>query len=439
MLDVRRASSLAIEEYALTHPTFATRASVWAGMFMISAFAGWAAVTELDVRAKGEGQVVTASQTQVIQNLEGGIVTALKVKNGDKVKAGQVLVQLSPVAAGAELEEQEANANGLRAAIARLSAESRMQEPSYPQAVIAKAPEIVAGERALHRERLANLDSQIDILESALNQKRAELNELEARVPRIRETLDIIEMQRKDMQVLVDARSAAPAELLALQKEAATHKIQLSVAVQSIPGARAGVRGAMRRIAEKREAFRAEALESLAERQVKLAALTSNITARKDRVSRTSVIAPVAGTVKTLHVTTPGEVVSPGHTIAEIVPTGDNLLVEARISPSDIGFVLPGQPCSVRLTAFDFAIYGSLEGIVDRISPDTVKDESDPRVIFYRVMVRTKKAALEGPNGKLKVMPGMVAEVDILTGRRTVLDYLFKPLTRARMGALTER
>lgn len=439
MIDLHHASAQALESHALEGPDRMSRLSIIGGLALIACAVGWAAVSPIDIRTRGSGQVVTASQNQVVQSLEGGIVTEIKVKNGDRVKRGQVLVKLSPTALEAELKDRQANETGLMAAIARLSAESRLEEPSYPMSLREAAPDMVSAEQSLHHQRLSMLQAQLDVLQTEERQRSAELADVQARVPKLRETVRLIDSQLAEMKQLVETRAAAPAELVALQKEQTTAKVQLSVAQSSIPTAMAAMAGAEQRVRERRETFRAEALQDLTEKQVKLKALVGAVKARADQVQRTQMVSPVEGVVKTMHLSSTGEVVTPGRTIAEIVPTGDALRVEARISPGDIGFVVPGQQVNVRLTAYDYAIYGSLKGTVESVSPDTVKDETDPRQVYYRVRVRTNKTSLHGPKGPLELKPGMVADVDILTGRRTVLDYVFKPLTRARIEAFQER
>jgi adhesin transport system membrane fusion protein len=371
--------------------------------------------------------------------LEGGIITDIKVRAGDTVKRGQVLVRLNPKAAQADLSELEVNAVGLLAAGIRLEAEANGTSPVFPKALRERAPEVVRNEEALHRQRMKSLTNQLEVIQSEYTEKRATLAELRARVPSIQETLRMIDVQMREMESLVSAGSASPAEIIALRKEAAAQRIQLTIAQESIPGAIAAVAGAERRLREKKATFQAEAFEQLSANRVKFLALQGQIDRRRDQAARTTVVAPVNGVIKTLHVSTQGEVVGPGRTIAEIVPAGETLLVEARISPSDIGFVAPGQGAEVRLTAFDHTMYGSLKGRVTQISPDTVRDEQDPKQIFYRVTINTEKSSLTGPSGNLSILPGMIAEVDIQTGRRTVLDYFLKPLTRAKATALRER
>lgn len=432
-------SARGLEEAALRPPSIAARGVVLTLATLGAAALAWSATSEIDIRARGVGQIVTSSQTQLIQNLEGGIIEAIKVRNGDTVKRGQVLVRLNPKAAKAELEELEVTAVSLLAAGIRLEAEATGSEPVFPKELRLRAPIFVRGEEAQHRQRLASLRSQLDVIESEKAEKRAALAELRARVPSIKETIRMIATQTTEMESLVQAGSGSPAETIALRKEAAAQRIQLTIAQESIPGATAALSGAERKLIEKRAIFQAEAYEQLAQNRVKFLSLQGRITAGQDQAARTTVVSPVNGTVKTLHVTTEGEVVAPGRTIAEIVPAGETLLVEARISPADIGFVTPGQTVDVRLTAFDYTTYGSLRGKVHQISPDTVRDEQDPRQIYYRVHINTEKSHLTGKSGKLQIMPGMIAEVDIQTGKRTVLEYFLKPLTRAQATALRER
>ena len=432
-------SARGLEEAALRPPSLAARGVVVALAGLCASAIAWSATSMIDIRARGVGQIVTASQNQVVQNLEGGIVTDINVRAGDTVKRGQVLFKLSPKAAAAGLEELEATAVGLLAAGIRLEAEASGGSPAFPRELRNRAPVVVGGEEGLHRQRMAALNDQLEVVASELAEKRAALAELRARVPSIQETVKLIAQQSAEMEALVAAGSGSPAEVVALRKEAAAQRIQLTIAQESIPGAQAAAAGAERRLREKRSTFQAEAAAELSQNRVKFLALQGQLAQRQDQAARTTIVAPVNGVVKTLHVTTPGEVVGPGRTIAEIVPAGETLLVEARISPSDIGFVTPGQPVDVRLTAFDASTYGSLSGKVHQISPDTVRDEQDPKQIYYRVHITTEKSHLTGPSGKLPIIPGMIAEVDIQTGRRTVLEYFLKPLTRAQATALRER
>ncbi|MEB3198831.1 MAG: HlyD family type I secretion periplasmic adaptor subunit [Candidatus Sericytochromatia bacterium] len=432
-------SARGLEEAALQPPSLVARGIVLSLAALGAVAIGWSAVSLIDIRAKGVGQVVTASQNQVVQNLEGGIVTEILARDGDLVQRGQVLVRLNPKAAKADLSELEVNAVGLLAAGIRLEAEARGASPVFPRALRERAPEVVSNEESLHRQRIKSLSNQLEVIQAEYSEKKAALAELRARVPSIQETLRMIAVQTREMESLVSAGSASPAEIIALRKEAAAQRIQLTIAQESIPGAIAAVSGAERRLREKRATFQAEASEQLSQNRVKFLALQGQIDRRRDQAERTTVVSPVKGVIKTMHVSTQGEVVAPGRTIAEIVPAGDNLLVEARIAPTDIGFVAPGQPAEVRLTAFDHTIYGSLKGRVNQISPDTVRDEQDPKQIYYRVTINTEKSSLTGPSGNLPIIPGMIAEVDIQTGRRTVLEYFLKPLTRARVTALRER
>ncbi|MEB3284873.1 MAG: HlyD family type I secretion periplasmic adaptor subunit [Candidatus Sericytochromatia bacterium] len=439
MIASQALSARGLEEAALARPSFAARSLVLSLTVLGVSMIVWSSNSLIDIRARGVGQVVTPSQTQVVQNLEGGIITDIQVRAGDTVKRGQVLVRLNPKAAQADLSELEVNAVGLLAAGIRLEAEANGGAPTFPRALRERAREVVRNEEALHRQRMKSLTNQLEVIQAEYNEKRSTLAELRARVPSIQETLRMIDVQMREMEALVAAGSASPAEIIALRKEAAAQRIQLTIAQESIPGAIAAVAGAERRLREKRATFQAEAFEQLSQNRVKFLALQGQIDRRRDQAARTTVVAPVNGVIKTLHVSTQGEVVGPGRTIAEIVPAGETLLVEARISPSDIGFVAPGQGAEVRLTAFDHTMYGSLKGKVTQISPDTVRDEQDPKQIFYRVTINTEKSTLSGPSGNLSILPGMIAEVDIQTGRRTVLDYFLKPLTRAKATALRER
>lgn len=401
-------------------------------------FVLWAAVFSIDIQAKGAGKVVPVSQIQQIQNLEGGIVTAISVREGDIVEKNQPLVKLSPMQAQGELLEKKTTAEGLMAAIARLEAEVEGKQPVYPKAVSEGHPELLRAEEELRQERLNVLDKQLQVLRSQRAQKVSEAAELRARQPQAITNLKLLVEQIATIEPLVRQGAAAGMEVVSLRRDETHLRSQLSTIEHGIVTAQAALTEADQRIAEKRVKFLAESREELGHKRTQLAALEGGITAKTDQVSRTVVVAPMRGIVKTLAVSTVGGVIGPGRTIVELVPIEDNLLVEARIAPSEIAWIRPGQPAKVRITAFDYAIFGALDGEVVGISPDSVTDERKDQA-YYRIKVRTRTNSVQGPAGPLVITPGMIAEVDVLTGRRTVLEYLIKPVLRGLRASMSER
>jgi adhesin transport system membrane fusion protein len=354
----------------------------------------WAERAVLDEVTVGEARVVPSSREQVIQSLEGGILAELKVREGDVVAAGDVLLRIDDTRFGATYREGQSRQQALRAATARLEAEAAGIEPRFPEDL---PEELVASERRLYETRSRALEEALSSLQRSLGLAG---RELAMTAP------------------LVSEGVVSEVEVLRLRRE-----------VNDLRG----------QIRDRRNAFRAEAQGELAAKQGELEALAELNRAREDQVRRTVVRAPMRGTVKDIQVSTVGGVIQPGEAIMEIVPLEDQLLVEARIRPADVAFLRPGLEAVVKLSAYDYSIYGGLQGTLEHISADTISDENNPRETFYRVLVRTESAHLEGNDGPLPIIPGMVGTVEILTGSKSVLDYLLKPVLKVRDNALRER
>jgi multidrug efflux pump subunit AcrA (membrane-fusion protein) len=354
----------------------------------------WADSAVMDEVTRGEGTVVPSSREQVIQSLEGGILAELAVREGDIVEKGQVLLRIDDTRSGASLREGQAKADSLRGEIARLHAEAAGAAPQFPDDLPAAIRE---RERKLHASRRTALEEPIASLRHNLRLAQEELAMTEPMVAR---------------------GAVSEVEVLRLKRD-----------IIELEG----------RIDERRNSFRAEARAQLAEKEAELASVVEVITARKDEVNRSIIRAPLRGSVKNIRVTTLGGVIGPGQDIMEIVPLEDRLLVEAKIRPADVAFLRPGQPATVKLSAYDYAIYGGLSGQLEHISADTLSDETNPQDSYYRVYVRTDSAHLRGKSGPLPIIPGMVATIEVLTGHKTVLEYLLKPVLKVRDNALRER
>ncbi len=431
-------SRQSLAERAMANPSMASRAVVLTMLLLVTSFIIWASFFDIDIRVKGTGKVIPTSKLQEIQHFEGGVIREILISEGDIVDSGQPLVRLNPKRAQQELGEAEATTDGLQASIIRLQAEVNGVEPSYPQSLQLTSPEFIASEEKLRQIRQQHLDIQTTVLKRQLGQKQAEENGYKKRLPNLNHSLKLLQQEIGFKQKLIEQNAAAPIELLALQREEAdireriySTEQQQSVASQNIAEIRA-------RIKEQRSGFKADAREQLAEKLVRLEALQGNVVATQDAVNRTAVIAPVRGIIKTLVETTIGGVVRSGETIIELVPLDESLLIEAQVSPADIAHLEPGLEANVRLSAFDSMVTGGLKGKVERISPDSQQDEKTGRT-YYRVYVRTDESSIPGPRGTMQILPGMEADVDILTGRRTVMDYLLKPMIRGLSSALVEK
>ncbi|MFC3441713.1 HlyD family efflux transporter periplasmic adaptor subunit [Sphingobium rhizovicinum] len=369
---------------------------LWLVVILFVAGFAWAWFAKLDEVASGSGRVVPTSREQVIQSLEGGILAKLLVKQDDIVRPGQILAQLDPTQAGSTVDESAAKYRAALASAARLRAEVGGTAIVFPRE-LDPYPDLKAAETRLYQDRrqsLASADKLID------------------------ESLALISREVGIGESLISVGAASNVEVLRLKRQRAELALKK---------------------ADLRSQYLVEAQQDLAKVSEEVEALAPVVRGRSDTLNRLTLRSPVRGVVKSIEVSTIGGVVSPNGEIMQIVPLDDQLLIEARIAPRDIAFIHPNQRATVKITAYDYAIYGGLEGEVSSISPDTIKDEVNPDIYYYRVFVRTRSVSLVNKAGKhFPIVPGMIATVDIHTGSKTVMQYLLKPLNRAREG-LRER
>ena len=410
-------------------------------LFVIAAFFvvffAWASWAELEEVTRGEGKVIPSRQVQVVQNLEGGIVAEILAREGAIVERGQVLVRIDNVRAASDLRESRQRYLALHGSLSRLRAEVENAPVAFAAEILEAAPEVARNERALHRDRQEALRSELEVLRSQAAQREQELTELATRLGQLERSHALAVEELEITEPLAASRVVSKVQLLRLQREVNDLEGELEATRLAVPRVEAALREATRRIEERQLGFRAEAQRELNAVQAEAAALQEVIAAEADMVSRTEVRSPVRGTIKQLFINTVGGVIQPGADLVEVVPLEDNLLVEAKVRPADIAFLRPGQRAVVKVTAYDFAIYGGLDAVVEDISADTITDERGES--FYRVRVRTHDGALHKADEPLPIIPGMTTQVDILTGEKTVLDYLLKPILRAKERALRER
>lgn len=369
---------------------------VWLLAALFGAGIVWAWFAELDEVATGGGRVVPTSRGQVIQSLEGGILATLLVQQDAIVEPGQVLAQLDPTQASSTVEESAAKYRAALAASARLRAEVNDAPLVFPDE-LSGFPDLTAEETRLYEERRRSFESSLGLIEESLALIRKELAIGES---------------------LIEVGAASNVEVLRLKRQHADLQLKK---------------------AELRSQYVVDARQQLARSDEDVKALAPVVRGREDTLERLTLRSPVRGIVKSIEVSTKGGVIPPNGRIMEIIPLDDRLLIEARMSPRDIAFIHPGQRATVKITAYDYSIYGGLHGTVTTISPDTIRDELQPEIFYYRVFIQTKTDTLENKAGKrFPIVPGMVATVDIHTGTKTVLQYLMKPLNRAGEG-LRER
>jgi len=398
----------------------------------------WAQLAVLDEVTTGSGRVIPSRQMQVVQTLEGGIVREILIREGDTVEKNQIIMQIDDTGFASRLGEIKQRRWARQAEVARLEAEATGAEKlSLDSVLLSQAPQSVLSEQQSFRARRTKLSDEISVLRQQFIQRRSELIELRTRENKLTATQKPLQREL-DLTTNLYKKGAVPeVELLRLRRQAIELNGDIEIIRAAIPRLESSILEAENRVKTVNTTFRAQARERLSVARAELAVVEESIKAATDRVFRTSLKAPVRGIVNKLNVTTIGAVVQPGKDVVEIVPLDDTLLIEAQIRPQDVAFITKGQTASVKLTAYDYSTYGALKGKVERISADTITDERSET--FYRVIIRTENSTLEKGGKKLPIIPGMVASVDILTGKKTVLDYLLKPVKRVRNEAFRER
>ncbi len=405
------------------------------GFFVI--FILWASIAELDEVTRASGRIVPSKQIQTIQNLEGGIVKEILVRQGDEVKAGDILVRLDRTQFDAEFNRNEEEYFSLEAMITRLTAESNFEEPVYDADFAQEHENLVSRELNLFNARRAEFTASISSLEARLRQ--IEQEEIEARVS-MASAQSASELAAKEVEILrplVERGIEPQLELVRAEQRKIEAEGEYQIAELGIEKATKSVEEVNLQIEAERQKFRASVLTELNEAQTNRNQLVDSLPALSDRVNRTDVIAPTDGIINQVLVTTIGGVVDSGMPIVELVPLDDTLLVEAEVLPQDIAFLRPGQPARVKLTAYDFARYGALEGNVENISADAILN--DQQEYMYVIQVRTQENSLPSDGGDLPILPGMVADVDILNGKKSIMAYLMNPVLKLKENAFRER
>ncbi len=413
------------------------RIILWLALLFVGFSIAWSAWAELDEITRGEGKVIPSRQLQIVQNLEGGILSELLVREGEVVERGQVLLRIDDTRFASNLREGRLHYLSLLAKAARLRAEANHSDFIVPEEVKTERPDLLEQEQLLFDSRIQELDSSLEIATQQASQRRQELDELRAKAEQLERSRGLLAREVDMTRPLVADGAISEVEVLRLERQLSELEGELQGAKLSIPRAESKLSEANSKKVEVEISFRNLARIELNEVASELSQLTESNVALEDRVNRTAVVSPVRGTVKQLLVNTIGGVLQPGASLVEIVPLDDSLLVEARVRPADIAFLHPDQKAIVKFSAYDFSIYGGLEANVEHISADTIANDKGES--FYLVRVRTERSHLGTEHDPLPIIPGMLGSVDILTGKKTVLSYLMKPVLRAKERALTER
>lgn len=411
------------------------RMILYSCLLLFVVFIVWASVSEVEQVTRGQGKVVPASQIQVVQNMEGGILAELHVKVGDTVTKDQLLLRIDQTRFISSVEQNQAKSGANRAKAARLLAEAN-GNPSF-NAPPDTPQQIIASERALFESRKAELRQSIDVKQEQINQR---LNELKEQNTRLRELSKTYELYQKEIRLtkpLVGTGAVSEMEVLQLERKASEMQGEIETIKQSIPRIQSKIEESRAAMRELKLNFANKAKAEYHEVAAQLGEDSASSLALKDRLDRTLVKSPVNGTVNRILVNTVGGVIQPGMNLVEIVPTEGTLLIEAKIKPADIAFLRPNQKAMVKFTAYDYTIYGGLEAKLEQIGADSITDEK--KESYFLVSLRTDKNYIGTKDKPFPIIPGMVATVDILTGKKTILSYLLKPILKAKSTAFRER
>ncbi len=397
----------------------------------------WAAVSQVEELTRAQGQIVPSKELQVVQSLEGGILQELLVAKGDFVKKGQVLMRLSDVMFSSEERGTEARFMSLEAKKARLHAESAGQDFTVSEDIKAKIPAIVDNEKSLYESRQNELNSAYKIQDEKINKAQADLGEVDAEINRLSQSRILLNKELKITKDMVAKRAVPKLDQIRLERELGDISGQINARQQEKKGLQASLKSAENERKIQLDKFRSVALEELNEVETQMASLRENLKSIGDRVDRTEIRAPVDGIVNQITLRTIGGIVEPAMKLIEIVPGDDELKILAKVKPDEIAFLKVGQAVKVKVSAYDPQIYGALDGVLTRIAASSVSDREGN--VMFEVEVRTNTNHLGTQAKPLPITSGMVATVEIITGKRTILNYLLKPFHRGLNRAFRER
>ena len=390
----------------------------------------WASIAKVDVIVRTEGRIVPAGKSQIIQHLEGGIVRNILVHEGQKVTAGQALLELSDVQVKSNLDQEQSKSTTLRGREARLIAESSGSGAiNFPKDI--QDPDVRRAETLAFEARRARVSDEVRVLRDQNAQKRGEISEAESRRRNLSSELEVAQQQYKVIEGLKRNGAASNLELLDSQSRVQRLTSQISEAEAAIPRLKAAMAETESKVGEVWARYRSEASSELTQLRGEIEKSGFEIDTNKDKLDRNQVKAPVSGIINRMSVTTVGGVIKPGEALMEITPANQSVLIEARAKPNDRANLRHGLPAHIRLGAYDYATFGTLNGKVSDVSADTLLDEREGR--YYRIMLEAKDN-----NQEMEILPGMTAIADIVVGKRTVISYLLSPLLRFSDRALRD-
>lgn len=420
------------------HPLPTWRPLGWAIMAFLTALAVWAWTAELDTVAMAMGEVKPQGEVKIIQHLEGGIVEAIEVGIGEEVQAGQPLIKLDVDSSFTNKEELLVRLDGLILKKIRLEAEINDTELVFPSDLAERRPGMARAEAQTHESRLESLVRELQVLARQEEQRQLEIDELTVERRMTDKDLALAQERWDTTKPLIDKKLVTRMEGLELEAQVQTLDGKREILAASLPRAKS----ALQEVKEKREAaqqnFRSEAANALADTQLEIARTVELVNRAEQEAGRLAIVSPIDGVVKSLYVNTIGGVVRPGEPILEIVPLRDNLVVEARLNPIDIGYVKRGMPASVKMMTYDFIRYGALDGTVINVGADIETDETTGEQ-YFAIIIETDKGYLEKEGTRYDIFAGMQTQVDIHLGTKTVIDFLIQPVLKMRLEAFRER
>lgn len=404
---------------------------------LVVAFLIWSNLAEIEEITFGSGQVIPSQEIQVVQSLEGGIIEDILVSEGEKVDKGQVLLKVSDIAFASEGRGAEAKSLSLQAKKARLEAEAKDTEFIVPEEVVQKFPDIARNEQALYQSRRQELENAKSILDNKISSAQSQISEVRAKINRLSESRRLLNQELAMTKEMVAKRAVPKLEEIRLNRELSNISGQIREASEERSGLEAELNQAKREREDREDKFKSQVLGELNDIETQISQIGESLTAIEDRVARTEIRSPVDGVVNKIALKTIGGVIEPAMQLFEIVPLDDDLKIVAKVTPQEIAFLRPGQPAKIKISAYDSQRYGSLEGQVIRLGANSITDREGN--IFFEIELEAKQNYLGTSENPLPITPGMVAQVEIITGKRTIFSYLVKPVLRAKDRALTER
>lgn len=406
----------------------------------------WATIAEVDELARGQGKVIPSSKIQAIQSLDGGLIEEILVKNGDEILKDQPLMKIDITRFQATLEENKESYNQWLAMKVRLEVEANLDldkdipKLKFPAKTHEIASDYIKSQKNLYKNRVEQLQTSLTVFDSQVQQKRQELAETKSRMQQSKSRLQLVKVERQTIKQLVQSGAKSKIDLITVEKDYQQIKGDLETFELTIPKIEYSITEAKNKKSERINEFRTEASKELQRISVEIKKVEARLVSDTDKIEKTVIKSSVDGTVKEIYMNTIGGVVQSGMTLMDIIPYSDHLLIEAKIDPKDIAFINPSQDVMIKLTAYDYSIYGGLNGKIIEISADSIIDkESKEGKSYYKVVVQADKNFLEKDGKRLVIIPGMIASVDIVTGKKTIMDFILKPILKVKQNAMHEK